>query len=45
MRVDRIRCAHPLGDDARIRTLLATLAAVAETAALLYLRERLYAQE
>ncbi|MBT2471817.1 hypothetical protein J7E97_29125 [Streptomyces sp. ISL-66] len=30
------------GDDARIRTLLATLAAVADTAALLYLRERLY---
>ncbi|MBT2446206.1 hypothetical protein J7F03_03695 [Streptomyces sp. ISL-43] len=33
------------GDDARIRTLLATLAAVADTAALLYLRERLYAPE
>ncbi|MCY0939718.1 hypothetical protein [Streptomyces sp. H34-S4] len=33
------------GDDARIRTLLATLAAVADTAALLYLRERLYAPQ
>ncbi|MFF7183503.1 hypothetical protein [Streptomyces sp. NPDC008121] len=30
------------GDDARIRTLLADLAAVADTVALLYLRERLY---
>lgn len=30
------------GDDAAIRTLLADLAAVADTAALLYLRERLY---
>ncbi|MBT2405552.1 MULTISPECIES: hypothetical protein [unclassified Streptomyces] len=33
------------GDDARIRTLLATLGAVADTAALLYLRERLCAPE
>ncbi|MCX4784442.1 hypothetical protein [Streptomyces sp. NBC_01264] len=32
------------GNDARIRSLLADLAAVADTAALLYLRERLYAQ-
>ncbi|MFE5720596.1 hypothetical protein [Streptomyces erythrochromogenes] len=31
------------GDDAAIRTLLAGLADVADTAALLYLRERLYA--
>ncbi|MEU6950052.1 hypothetical protein ABZ957_33225 [Streptomyces sp. NPDC046316] len=30
------------GDDARIRTLLADLAAVADTTALLHLRERLY---
>ncbi|WP_030723776.1 hypothetical protein [Streptomyces sp. NRRL F-2580] len=33
------------GDDARIRALLATLAAVADTTALLHLRERLYATE
>lgn len=33
------------GDDARIRSLLADLAAVADTAALLHLRERLYAQQ
>lgn len=33
------------GNDARIRSLLADLAAVADTAALLYLRERLYAQQ
>ncbi|MDX2394085.1 hypothetical protein NJL88_29305 [Streptomyces sp. DK15] len=33
------------GDDARIRTLLATLAAVADTTALLYLRGRLHAPE
>ncbi|MCM1965131.1 hypothetical protein [Streptomyces sp. G1] len=31
------------GDDVAIRTLLAALAAVADTASLLYLRERLYA--
>ncbi|MFJ7272709.1 hypothetical protein ACIQV3_39805 [Streptomyces sp. NPDC099050] len=30
------------GDDAHIRTLLADLAALADIAALLYLRERLY---
>ncbi|MFD3678403.1 hypothetical protein [Streptomyces sp. NPDC058613] len=30
------------GDDAAIRTLLSDLAAVADTTALLYLRERLY---
>lgn len=33
------------GDDARIRALLATLAAVADTTALLYLREPLYAPD
>lgn len=33
------------GDDAHIRTLLAALSAVTDTAALLYLRERLYAPE
>lgn len=33
------------GDDAAIRILLADLAAVADTAALLYLRERLYATQ
>ncbi|MCY0932309.1 hypothetical protein OTB20_40405 [Streptomyces sp. H27-H1] len=39
------RLAVHEGDDARIRTLLATLTAAADTAALLYLRERLYAPE
>ncbi|WP_404952747.1 hypothetical protein [Streptomyces sp. 147326] len=38
--VQAVRC----GDDARIRVLLTDLAAVADTAALLYLRERLSAQ-
>ncbi len=33
------------GDDAAVRTLLADLAAVADTAALLYLRECLYATQ
>ncbi|MGW5401540.1 hypothetical protein [Streptomyces sp. NPDC003952] len=33
------------GNDTRIRTLLADLAALADTAALLHLRERLYAQQ
>ncbi|MFD9271510.1 hypothetical protein ACFWB1_35830 [Streptomyces goshikiensis] len=39
-----VRAAHE-GDDAAIRVLLADLAAVADTAALLYLRERLYATQ
>ncbi|GHA94572.1 hypothetical protein GCM10010346_16690 [Streptomyces chryseus] len=40
--VEQIVQAVRDGDDAVIRTLLADLAAVADTAALLYLRERLY---
>ncbi|MFE9846255.1 hypothetical protein [Streptomyces goshikiensis] len=40
--IERIVDAVRSGDDAAIRTLLADLAAVADTAALLYLRERLY---
>ncbi|MFD3939738.1 hypothetical protein ACFWSF_32505 [Streptomyces sp. NPDC058611] len=40
--IEQIVQAVGNGDDARIRTLLATLADVADTAALLYLRERLY---
>ncbi len=43
--IENIVQAVRAGDDARIRTLLAALAAVADTAALLYLRERLYAAE
>ncbi|MFD6184867.1 hypothetical protein [Streptomyces goshikiensis] len=39
--VEQIVRAVRDGDDAAIRTLLADLAAVADTAALLYLRERL----
>ncbi|MFD3776370.1 hypothetical protein [Streptomyces sp. NPDC058612] len=41
--VEQIVRAVRDGDDAAIRTLLVDLAAVADTAALLYLRERLYA--
>ncbi|MDX3539142.1 hypothetical protein PV721_33435 [Streptomyces sp. MB09-01] len=41
--IEHIVLAVSEGDDARIRTLLADLAAVADTAALLHLRERLYA--
>lgn len=40
--VERIVQAVSDGDDAAIRTLLADLAVVADTVALLYLRERLY---
>lgn len=43
--IENIVPAVRVGDDAHIRTLLAALAAVADTAALLYLRERLYAPE
>ncbi|MFG2234855.1 hypothetical protein ACGFNX_33520 [Streptomyces sp. NPDC048723] len=43
--VEQIVQAVRDGNDARIRALLATLAAVADTAALLYLRERLYATQ
>ncbi|MBT2543123.1 hypothetical protein J7E99_21060 [Streptomyces sp. ISL-44] len=43
--VEQIVQAVRDGDDARIRALLADLAAVADTAALLYLRERLYATQ
>ncbi|MGW7456380.1 hypothetical protein [Streptomyces sp. NPDC054797] len=40
--IERIVQAVRDGDDVAIRTLLADLAAVADTTALLYLRERLY---
>ncbi|MFD6891128.1 hypothetical protein [Streptomyces sp. NPDC059957] len=40
--IEHIVQAVRSGDDATIRTLLADLAAVADTAALLHLRERLY---
>ncbi|MFI1286731.1 hypothetical protein ACH4U5_39300 [Streptomyces sp. NPDC020858] len=43
--VEQIVQAVRDGDDARIRDLLAALAAVADTAALLYLRQRLYAAQ
>ncbi|MEU9005985.1 hypothetical protein [Streptomyces sp. NPDC048551] len=39
-----VRAVHD-GNDAAIRTLLTDLAAVADAAALLYLRERLYATQ
>ncbi|MGW6410467.1 hypothetical protein ACWF95_25205 [Streptomyces vinaceus] len=41
--IEQIVQAVRAGDDARIRALLTDLAAVADTAALLYLREQLYA--
>ncbi|MGW7456326.1 hypothetical protein [Streptomyces sp. NPDC054797] len=40
--VERIIQAVDDGDDRRVRALLDALAEVADTAALLYLRERLY---
>ncbi|MGW7456325.1 hypothetical protein [Streptomyces sp. NPDC054797] len=40
--IEHIVQAVSEGDDAAIRTLLTDLAAVGDTAALLYLRERLY---
>lgn len=43
--IERIVRAVREGDEAGIRILLAELAAVADIASLLYLRERLYAQE
>ncbi|MFG2985582.1 hypothetical protein ACGFYQ_30725 [Streptomyces sp. NPDC048258] len=43
--VEQIVRAVRDGNDAAIRTLLADLAAAADTAALLYLRERLYATQ
>lgn len=43
--IERIVQAVREGDDARIRTLLASLASDADTVALLYLRERLYAPQ
>ncbi|MDX3538480.1 hypothetical protein PV721_29865 [Streptomyces sp. MB09-01] len=43
--VEQIVQAVRDGNDAAIRTLLTDLAAVADTAALLYLRERLYATQ
>ncbi|AYV26348.1 hypothetical protein ACIBTP_40965 [Streptomyces avidinii] len=40
--VERIVAAVGAGDDRRIRVLVAELAQVADTATLLYLRERLF---
>ncbi|MGW7439226.1 hypothetical protein [Streptomyces sp. NPDC054849] len=44
-KIEHIRQAVRDGDDATIRTLPADLAPVAETAALPYLRQRLYAAQ